>query len=291
MMLLPVEPRIIRVPYEEGAFWRKGTKDGPDAVLREFFKLREFSLMAGRRLSHKRAEFEFPAPPIQPYSKIQSLRQIEESIQSLLASGHAPVVLGGDHSITLPVVRALASVYGRQSFGVLHIDAHSDTFDPVDGFKYHHGAVFRNIVEEGLVCPSDIHQFGIRGLIRGDGLSFADQNGICYVLMQHFRAADCRIAAFCPASEKPYYLSIDIDAIDPAFAPGTGIPVPGGLTSAEMLSVVNQIREYRIIGMDLVEVAPTYDISNITVLLAAHIIFESLVGISFVQIKEGRPSC
>lgn len=277
-----VEPRVLAVPYEEGVYWRKGTKDGPEAILREAPKIREFSLILNRRNPYLLTDILFPSPAIEPYSKLCSLEKIERSVDSLLADGYAPVIVGGDHSITLPIIRSLANAYGAKQFGIMHFDAHSDTFDAVDNFEFHHGAVFRHIVEEGLVAPENIFQFGIRGFVRGDGLTFANRKGIRYVLMDEFRAKGCNLAAYC-SHEMFYFVSIDIDAVDPAFAPGTGTPVPGGFTSSEILDVVRQLVNYQVIGLDLVEVAPVFDHANITVLLAAHLLVESLSGIHFVK--------
>lgn len=278
-----VEPRVITVPYEEGAYWRKGAKEGPEAILREAAKIRPFSLASGRRNPYVLADVMGNSPRIEPYAKLRSLDAIEAHVRQILEQGHAPVILGGDHSISLPVIRAMAARYGARQFGVIHFDAHSDTFDEVDGFAYHHGAVFRNIVEEGLVAPEAIFQFGLRGFVRDDGLTFADQHGIRYVLMDDFRRQGCQLAQYCPP-DMPYFVSIDIDAVDPAFAPGTGTPVPGGFTSAEMLGLVRQLSAFQLIGLDLVEVAPVYDVANITVLLAAHLLCESLTHLHFVQL-------
>lgn len=276
------EPRILPVPYEEGTYWRKGTKEGPEAILREAAKVREFSLTSRRRNPYRLADIQVAAPAIEPYSALNSLAHIERSVDAIVARGHAPLVVGGDHSITLPVIRSLANAYGAKQFGIIHFDAHSDTFDAVDGFEYHHGAPFRHMVEEGLVAPEAIHQFGIRGFVRGEGLVYAERKGIPYVVMDEFRSQGCSLAPYLKP-DMPYYVSIDIDAVDPSFAPGTGTPVPGGFTSGEMLGLLRQLAAYRILGLDLVEVAPVYDSSNITVLLAAHLLIESLSGIRFVR--------
>lgn len=280
------EPRILPVPYEEGTYWRKGTKEGPEAILREAAKVREFSLTARRRNPYRLSDIQVPGPAIEPYSALNSLANIERSVDAIVDRGHAPLVVGGDHSITLPVIRSLAKAYGTGQFGIIHFDAHSDTFDAVDGFEFHHGAPFRHIVEEGLVAPNAIHQFGIRGFVRGEGLVYADRKDIAYILMEEFRSQGCSLADYL-IPDMPYYVSLDIDAVDPAFAPGTGTPLPGGFTSGEMLGLLRQLAAYRIIGMDLVEVAPVYDSSNITVLLAAHLLIESLSGMRFVRPAAG----
>lgn len=273
-------PKIISVPFDDGAFWRKGAKEGPEAILREFKKLRPYSMQSARKLD---MEPQYASVPIKAYSAADTLKSIEKSVTDVLSEGFAPYVLGGDHSITLPIVRALANRYGKKSFKILHFDAHSDTFDGVDGYEYHHGAVFRNIVEEGLVSPADIHQFGVRGFVRGDGLTYADKMGISYVPMENFRQASLNISRFCRQDDTPVYVSIDIDAIDPAFAPGTGTPVPGGFSSSEFFSIIKQLQSYPVIGIDLVEVAPAYDVGNLTALLAAHILLENLISINFVK--------
>jgi agmatinase len=281
--LAPTQPRLLRVPYEEGAYWRKGMRDGADAIMAQFRRTRDFSLASNRRLPYDRNTLEFPAPTIRPFAREASIGAIEASVSAVLCEGFAPFLLGGDHSITLPAVRSLANHFGSRTFSVLHFDAHSDTFGPIDGFDQHHGAVFRNIVEEGLVRGQDIHQFGLRGAVRDDGLTFAAAAGISRVNAGEFQAQGCNIAHFCPELRQPVYVSLDIDVVDPAFAPGTGTPVPGGLTSTEILHVVHQLAGHEVIGMDLVEVAPVYDVADITSLLAAHILLEALVAAPFFR--------
>jgi agmatinase len=275
-------PALVGVPYEEGTYWRKGTKHGPARIREHLRKLRGYSLSADRSVRHAPAEIDRGDLQLDQYDHARAFRQIEDAIASVLADGRAPVVIGGDHSITLPIVRALARRLGAGSFGIIHLDAHSDTFDPVDGFRYHHGAAFRNIVEEGLVVPRAIHQLGIRGQVRDGGLQFVETTGIHCVRMRAFRARGASIAAFVADRSLPYYVSIDIDVVDPAFAPGTGTPVPGGMTSAEILDAMIELRDYQVIGLDLVEVAPPYDSSEITSVLAANLIHEALANIDFV---------
>ncbi|WP_157514416.1 agmatinase [Nocardia concava] len=269
---------FLKIPYEEGAYWRKGAKSGPDAILAQLRKVRNQSIADGTSLPGG-----FSAVPVReiehsPYSKSGYLELIETVVGECVAGGYTPVVLGGDHAITLPVVRAMAHHFGERHFGIIHIDAHSDTFPPVDGYRYHHGAVFRNIVEEGLVDPISIHQIGIRGLCGEGWLSFAEESGINLVHMERFREKSCDITHFVTDRSMPYYISIDIDAVDPAFAPGTGTPVPGGFTSSEILTLVRMLGTFSVIGFDLVEVAPIYDAADITSLLAAHIVAELMIS-------------
>lgn len=269
---------FLKIPYEEGAYWRKGAKSGPDAILAQLCKMRGHSIASGASLPGG-----FDLVPIcevehSPYSKTGYLNLIETTVTHCITGGYTPVILGGDHAITLPVIRAMASHFGQHRFGIIHIDAHSDTYPPVDGYRYHHGAVFRNIVEEGLVDPGAIHQIGIRGLCGEGWLSFVEESGINLVHMDEFRTAACDVHRFVTDRAMPYYVSIDIDAVDPAFAPGTGTPVPGGFSSSEILTLVRSLGAFPIIGFDVVEVAPIYDAADITSLLAAHIVAELMIS-------------
>lgn len=280
-----LEPRIVPLPYEEGTYWRKGAKEGAESILKEFRKIRDYSLSSKRYIQYEKSSLEYSTPELSVYDKSKAMSQIEEHILELISKGYSPIILGGDHSVTLPVIRALTSVYGKKSFSIIHLDAHSDTFEPIDGYRYHHGAVFKNIIEEGLVDAREIFQFGIRGSCRLPGLEYADTNNIPYVLLDDFQRAGCRLENYSLPKHKPYYVSIDIDSVDPAFAPGTGTPVPGGLTSSEALDIVRQLVNFDVIGLDIVEVAPIYDQTNITSLLAAYMLFEALGSIKFVALS------
>lgn len=138
------------------------------------------------------------------------------------------------------------------------------------------------MVEEGLVAGSQIHQVGIRGFVRDGGMDFASANGINAVSVEQIRSAGCNLRSIGLDFDTPCYISFDIDAVDPAYAPGTGTPVPGGLTSSEVLYMVDQAMSLQLVGFDLVEIAPVYDSSGITALLGAHIIMETLVAGQFV---------
>ena len=273
---------VLRVPYEEGAYWRKGTREGPAAIVSALERLRPFSLCTNRALPLPVERYLAPMLDIGPYDRSATFGTIESGISDILARGCAPVTLGGDHSLTYPVVRSLVAHHGPKTFAILHLDAHSDTFPATDGYDYHHGAVFRKIVEDGLVAPEDVHQLGLRGLASLGGMDFASTHGYHLVSAAELRASGCRLDALEIDSERPCYVSIDIDAVDPAFAPGTGTPVPGGLTSAELLNLIDQMACLSLVGFDLVEVAPIYDSAGITVLLAAHVIMEILIASPFV---------
>jgi agmatinase len=276
---------VLRAPYEEGAYWRKGTREGPAAIVSALERLRPFSLRTNRVLPLPVEHYLAPTLDIGPYDRSAAFERIGSGISDIIARGCVPITLGGDHSLTYPVVRSLAAHHGARTFAILHLDAHSDTFPATDGYDYHHGAVFRKVVENGLVAPEDVHQLGLRGLVPSGGMDFASTHGYHLVSAAELRARGCRLDALGIDSRKPCYVSIDIDTVDPAFAPGTGVPVPGGLTSAEQLDLIDQVARLPLVGLDLVEVAPIYDPAGITVLLAAHVIMELLVASPFVKIE------
>jgi agmatinase len=276
---------LLPVPYDDGTFWRRGAKEGPRRVLEEFGKIREWSVEQGRSLNREGIRVASPVD-INPYDRAASLQAIEDGVAAVVARGAAPYVIGGDHSITLCVLRALAKRYGKGNLSIVHFDAHSDTFGPICGYEYHHGAPFRHIVDEGLVEGARIVQIGLRGAVRQGSEHEASKRGIrSATATDLWRARNC-LRELCELPSGPTYVSFDIDVVDPAYAPGTGTPVPGGLSAREALDVVRQLSGLRIVGADLVEVSPPHDSSGITAMLAASILFESLVAWTF----EAGPS-
>ena len=278
----PVVPMLLSIPYEEGTYWRKGAKHGPPAIREQMDKLRPISMSTGTRLSWTSEQLYGAILDLDPYNRELAFQLIHAAIGETLAAGRAPISLGGDHSITIPILRALSELYGPGGFGVIHIDAHSDTFPAINGYNLHHGAVFRVAVEERLIRANDIVQLGLRGTVRDGGLDFVKEHGIRFATMEQWRRASFSLAPFVPCQHRRFYLSFDIDVVDPAYAPATGTPVPGGLTSSEALDVIRSLSDYPLVGADLVEVAPLYDTAGITSLLASHIIFEILTCCRFV---------
>ena len=183
--------------------------------------------------------------------------------------------MGGDHSTTLPVLRALKKKF-NEPLNFIHFDAHLDTYPAAWGCEYHHGAFARHAVEEGLVNPKNMIQIGIRGpLASGDDLNFVKKHGIQIVTVDDIR--DVSLNDFLktlPVYKGPTYISYDIDCLDPAFAPGTGTPVPGGLTTYETQKILRAFKIDNLVGADIVEVSPPYDTSQITALAAVDAMFE-----------------
>jgi agmatinase len=195
-----------------------------------------------------------------------------------------PLCVGGDHSVTLPILRSLARRHGR--LGVVHFDAHPDTWDEYFGSKFFHGTPFRRAVEEGLVDPRRMIQVGIRGPLYGpEDFAFHDQHGIEVVRIEAVKeqGADRVAERLGRLRGGPVYCSFDIDAVDPAYAPATGTPEVGGLTSYEALALVRALAGLSLVGADVVEVAPPYDgPGQVTALLAANLMFE-LLGVMALE--------
>jgi len=215
-------------------------------------------------------------PPFDPAAMREA---VQREVALLLKDGVAPFVVGGDHSVALPVLRALHEKHGPVA--VVHVDAHLDTSGPeVWGTPYHHGTPFRHALEEGLIERGALVQVGLRGPWGRPGdrdLSIAHE-ARCYTAEDLTRVGVRAVSLDVRERlhGKPVYVSFDVDAIDPAFAPGTGTPVPGGMTSMEALQLLRGLAGTNLVGMDLVEVCPALDHADLTSLLGAHLLFEGL---------------
>ena len=273
---------ILGVPYDGGTSYRPGARLGPREIRNQS------SLIRGYNYFQKVAPFDrlnvadvgdVDAPPV---GIEKAYAAIEDRIRGVAAAGVRPIVIGGDHSITLPVLRALAARHGR--LGVVQVDAHIDTWDEYFGGKYFHGTPFRRAIEEHLIEPGRFVQVGIRGPMYGeDDFDFHRQHGITVIDIEavHDRGLTAVIDEVRRIVAGPAYLSFDIDGVDPAFAPGTGTPEVGGLTSHEALRLVRGLRGLAFIGGDIVEVSPPFDgPGQITALLAANLAFEFLCALA-----------
>jgi agmatinase/guanidinopropionase len=212
-----------------------------------------------------------------PVSGEETYRRIEAFIDTLMGHEKRFIAVGGDHSTTLPVLRAVARKHG--CLNVIHFDAHLDTYPAAWGQEYHHGAFMRHVIEEGLVDPARVLQIGIRGpLAAGDDLAFTRVNGVTVTTVDDLRIGglEAFIARLPAFPDGPTYITFDIDCLDPAFAPGTGTPVPGGLTTYEVQRILRALKIGNLVGGDVVEVSPPYDCADITALAAVDVMFEML---------------
>lgn len=186
------KPQILQVPYEEGCYWRKGTKEGPRVIIDKLKTMREYSVLQNKCIETEIEKMLLEVKEYNPYNKELCLEIIYKEVLTCLRQKKVPVVIGGDHSITYPIIKAFCDFYDRE-FYILQFDAHSDTFNDVGGYKYHHGATFKNIVEETNMGGKNIYQFGIRGQVRKDSFQEAQRLGINVITMNQFQERGCDI--------------------------------------------------------------------------------------------------
>ena len=273
-----VDIALIGVPWDGGTTNRAGARHGP----REIRNMSSFM----RRVHHvsRIAPYDLVRvgdlgdAPVNPIDLMDSLGRIEKFFSQVHEAGAVPLSAGGDHLITLPIFRAIAK---HRPIGMIHFDAHSDTNDRYFGDnKYTHGTPFRRAVEEGLLDPKRVVQIGIRGsLYNDDDMRWAYDQGMRVIGIEEYYelGVDKVIAeARRVVGEKPTYVSFDVDGLDPVFAPGTGTPEIGGMTTREAQEVVRGLRGLDLIGGDVVEVSPPFDPSGNTALVGATIMFEIL---------------
>ena len=190
------KPCIIPVPFEEGCYWRKGTKMGPNSVLDFLKDMREYSIDEGQLLPWNIASMIEEPIMINPYSKTESLDNIyNTALKVWSAKNKIPIFLGGDHSITYPIIKAYTDLFHRQ-ICIIQFDAHSDTYEAVGGYVYHHGATFKNIVEKANIQGKNIYQLGIRGFVRGDSYENAEKLGINVIPMSKIDEKGCELGQF-----------------------------------------------------------------------------------------------
>lgn len=269
---------LIGVPYDGGVTNRPGARHGPREVRNQSSLMRRINQATGV-CPYELARIADIGDAVveRPFVLTEAHEQIGAFYERVMAAGVVPLSVGGDHSISLPILRVL----GRdRPVGMVHIDAHCDTGDDYLGSRFHHGAPFRRAVEEGVLDPKRTIQIGIRGGINErDVWGFSHDSGMRVIYMHEIPALglDGVIAeARRVAGDGPTYLSFDIDSIDPAFAPGTGTPEIGGLTSFEAQRLVRGLSGIDVVGGDMVEVSPPFDPSGNTALVGATILFEML---------------
>jgi guanidinopropionase len=269
---------VIGVPFDGGVTNRTGTRHGPRAVREQTALIRRFNQATGiGPFDLARVADLGDAWIEQPYELVGALAEIQAFYDNVREAQITPLSVGGDHSISLPILRALAK---DGPVGMVHIDAHCDTGDDYLGSRFHHGAPFRRATEEGLLDPKRVIQIGIRGsLNHPDMWSFSFEHGMRVVPMDEFHDKGWRWAAEEArrvVGTQPTYLSFDIDSLDPVFAPGTGTPEAGGISMIEAQRLIRALAGLNFIGADLVEVSPPFDPSTLTAQNAANILFEIL---------------
>ncbi len=270
---------MVGVPFDGGVTNRPGARHGPREVRNHSSLIRRFSQATGHNPFEAARIVDAGDVHIErPYNLTDAHGDIEAAFHAWRAAGLKTLAVGGDHSVSLPILRAVAK--GRAPLGLVHIDAHCDTGDDYAGSRFHHGAPFSRAVEEGLIDPKRTVQIGIRSTLSDlDQWKFSRTSGMRVMMIEEVykRGIAGAIAeARRVVGDKPCYITFDIDSVDPAFAPGTGTPEVGGLTSLEALLLVRGLSGLNVVSADLVEVAPAYDPTNNTAFLAANILFELL---------------
>jgi len=273
-----VDIGIIGVPFDGGVTNRPGSRHGPREVRNQSTLVRMKNQATGvspHELCRVADIGDAWVPS--PFELVGSHKAIQDAFDRVVAKGILPLAGGGDHSVSLPIFRALAK---DGPIGMIHIDAHCDTGDDYMGSKFHHGAPFSRAVEEGLLDPKRTIQIGIRGSVNDMDLwKFRHDSGMRVMYMEEFYklGVDAAIAeAKRVVGDGPVYISFDIDSLDPAFAPGTGTPEIGGLTTLEAQLLIRGCKGLNIVGADMVEVAPSFDMSGTTAMVGANILFELL---------------
>jgi guanidinobutyrase len=278
---------VVGVPLDIGTSNRPGARFGPRHIRAESVLLRPYN-MATRAAPFDSLRIDDVGDvATNPYNLADSIERIAECYQRLLASPVIPVTLGGDHTIVLPILRAVAAAHGP--VGLIHVDAHTDVNDHMFGERIAHGTPFRRAVEEGLLDCERVVQLGVRGTgYAADDFDWSRQQGFRVVQIE-----ECWHRSLVPLMTEviervgggPVYLSFDIDGIDPSFAPGTGTPEIAGLTVPQAVEVIRGCQGLDLVGCDLVEVAPMYDLSGGTSLLAANLLYEMLCVLPDVEYR------
>lgn len=276
---------LIGVPMDLGVTSRSGARNGPRAV-RAVERIGPYHHIHGSMpLAEIRAADVGDVPFRSRFSLADSHADIEDFFARTTAAGVAPVSVGGDHSITYPILKALGA---KQPLGLVHIDAHCDTGGPYEGEKFHHGGPFRQAVLAGVLDPDRVIQIGIRG--GAEYLwEFSYASGMTVIHAEEFLRmgiAETVKRIRSVVGDGPTYVSFDIDSLDPAFAPGTGTPEAGGLSTREAMELVRGCGGLDIVGGDVVEIAPQYDATTNTAQAAAQMLFEIVALVVMARAKR-----
>ena len=273
-----VDIGLIGVPFDGGVTNRTGTRHGPREIRNQSSLMRSINQSTGV------APFELfrvadigDALPDSPFELERSHQSIQAFFDKVVEAGILPVSAGGDHSVTLPILRALAK---DGPVALVHFDAHCDTGDDYLGSKFHHGSPFKIAAEEGLIDPKKTIQIGIRGSTNNrDIWKFSHDSGMRVIYMDEFYELGIEgilKEVHALVGDSPAYVTFDVDGLDPAFAAGTGTPEVGGFTTYEALQMIRGLKGLHIVGADVVEVAPPFDPLGTTALVGATVMFELL---------------
>ncbi|XP_061112879.1 agmatinase, mitochondrial [Conger conger] len=280
-----LDAAFVGVPIDQGTSNRPGARFGPRHIRAESAMLRSFNGGTKAAPYESLMVADIGDVNVNMYDLKDTCKRIREAYRKILATNCIPLTMGGDHTIAYPILQAVAEKHGP--VGLIHVDAHSDTSDVVFWEKITHGTPFRRCVEEGLLDCQRVVQIGMRGTTySSDTYQWGRDQGFRVV-----QAEECWHKSLSPLmaevrkqmGQGPVYLSFDIDALDPAFAPGTGTPEIGGLTPIQGLEIIRGCRGLNLIGCDLVEVSPPYDTTGNTALTGANLLFEMMCALPMIK--------
>jgi agmatinase len=277
-----VDVAVVGVPFDGGVSYRPGARFGPAHVRASSRLLRPYNPAADVEPFATQQVVDAGDLAVNPFDIETAIREVEDGARSLLERAGRLVTIGGDHTIALPLLRAMAAKHGPVA--VVHFDAHLDTWDTYFGAAYTHGTPFRRASEEDLLDRSACLHVGTRGPLYA-GSDLADDTGLGFQVVGSVEMDDLGFRGVVErirdrVGDRPVYVSVDIDVLDPAFAPGTGTPEAGGLSSRELLAILRGFADLNLVGADVVEVAPAYDHAEITGIAAAHVVYELLSALA-----------
>ncbi|HZD88057.1 MAG TPA: agmatinase [Gaiellaceae bacterium] len=274
-----VDAAVYGIPFDTATSYRTGARFGPEAIRSASALLRPYNPALGVNVVEALSIADYGDVPVSPGDTERTYGQVEEALAPLVDAGVFPLALGGDHSITLAELRPLARRHGP--LALVQLDAHGDTWEEYFGQKFFHGTTFKRALEEGLIDAAASVQAGLRGSLYGaEDIDSARELGFAVLSCEELRALGPQRygeLVLGRAGDRPVFLTFDIDVLDPAFAPGTGTPEVGGLSTAEALAFLRALRGIRLVGADVVEVSPSHDGPGAqTALAAANVAYELL---------------
>lgn len=274
-----VDAAVFGMPWDGGASFRGGARFGPEGVRSASGMIRAYNPVLKTQVFGTLSTIDYGDCPTAPGYIEETLARVQDFVAEIGQAGVIPVGIGGDHSVTLGEIRALAGIHGQ--LGLVHLDSHTDLWDLYNGLPYSHGTMFRRGIEEGVLDPARMLHVGMRGPLYGeDDEKIPQELGvetIPWVELAQLEPTELAERARARLGNDPAFLTLDVDFVDAAFCPGTGTPEVGGPTSFQALSYLRSLTGLNVVGYDVVEVAPAYDgPGQVTGLFAANAIFEML---------------
>lgn len=282
-----IDVALVGVPFDIGVNYRSGARQGPAAVREASRLIRRVHPSSGIAPYDLCNVADVGDAPVNPIDFERSIKLIEGFFWKVHTVGASPITIGGDHTVPLPILRAIAK---DRPVGIVQIDAHADTLDTLAETKINHATTFRRGVEEGLIDPKRVIQIGLRGSrFSNDDIKWGEDQG--FTCLTFDRYEDMGRAAVIKKIDDvigkgPTYVTIDIDGIDPAYAPGTGVPEIGGLTPRDAQVILRSLQGKNLVGGDICEVAPCYDPSGMTAVVAANLMWEMLCVVADAHAKR-----